>query len=73
MCFNKGENIRYISHLDILRLFQRAAVRAELPMSYSQGYNPHMLIGFACALPTGAMSEAEYGELTLAASLSAKK
>lgn len=69
MCFNKGENIRYISHLDILRLFQRAAVRAELPMSYSQGYNPHMLIGFACALPTGAMSEAEYGELTLSCEL----
>ena len=63
--FTKEENIRYISHLDILRMFQRAVKRAELPVSYSCGFNPHMLIGFACALPTGALSMAEYAEIRL--------
>ena len=63
--FTKEENIRFISHLDILRMFQRAVKRAELPVSYSLGFNPHMLIGFACALPTGAMSQAEYAEMRL--------
>lgn len=63
--FSKGENVKYISHLDVLRLFQRAVLRAELPIAYSQGYNPHMLIGFACALPVGVISSAEYMELKL--------
>lgn len=63
--FTKEENIRFISHLDILRMFQRAVKRAGLPVSYSLGFNPHMLIGFACALPTGAMSLAEYAEIRL--------
>ena len=61
--FTKGEPVKYISHLDILRLFQRAVMRAEVPILYSQGYNPHMLIGFACALPVGVTSQAEYAEL----------
>lgn len=61
--FTKEENIRYISHLDILRMFQRAIKRADLPISYSKGFNPHMLISFACALPTGAQSVAEYADV----------
>lgn len=63
--FSKCAPIKYISHLDILRMFQRAVKRSGLPVSYSQGFNPHMLLGFACALPTGAMSEAEYLEIRL--------
>ena len=63
--FSKSKNVKYISHLDVLRLFQRAVLRAELPIAYSQGYNPHMLIGFACALPVGVTSSAEYMELKL--------
>lgn len=61
--FTKEENIRYISHLDILRMFQRAIKRAALPVSYSKGFNPHMIISFACALPTGAQSLAEYADV----------
>lgn len=71
--FSKGEGVKYISHLDVLRLFQRAALRAELPVSYSQGYNPHMLIGFACALPVGVISSAEYMELKLAQEIAEEK
>ncbi len=51
----KGEKVKYISHLDMQRLFQRALRRAKLPCAYSQGFNPHMLVSFACALSRGRM------------------
>ena len=65
MRFSKGEEIKYISHLDLQRLFQRALRRAKLPCAYSQGFNPHMIISFACALPLGVCSSAEYAEIQL--------
>lgn len=61
----KGEKVKYISHLDMQRLFQRALRRAKLPCAYSQGFNPHMLVSFACALPVGVCSKAEYVEVVL--------
>ncbi len=61
----KGERVKYISHLDMQRLFQRALRRAKLPCAYSQGFNPHMLVSFACALPVGVCSKAEYAEVVL--------
>lgn len=61
----KGEKVKYISHLDMQRLFQRALRRAKLPCTYSQGFNPHMLVSFACALPVGVCSKAEYAEVVL--------
>lgn len=65
MRFSKDDSIKYISHLDMQRLFQRALRRAKLPCAYSQGFNPHLLIGFACALPVGVCSESEYVEFQL--------
>ncbi len=65
MRFSKGDEVKYISHLDIQRLFQRALRRAKLSCAYSQGFNPHMLISFACALPVGVCSNAEYVEVQL--------
>ena len=61
----KGEEIQYISHLDMQRLFQRALRRAKLPCAYSNGFNPHVLLSFACALPVGVCSNAEYAEVQL--------
>ena len=61
----KGEKVKYISHLDMQRLFQRALRRAKLPCAYSQGFNPHMLVSFACALPVSVCSKAEYAEVVL--------
>lgn len=61
----KGEQVKYISHLDMQRLFQRAMKRAKLPCAYSQGFNPHMLVSFAGALPVGVCSKAEYAEVVL--------
>ncbi len=65
MRFEKNEDVRFISHLDMQRLFQRALRRAKLPCQYSQGFNPHLLISFACALPVGVCSCAEYVEVQL--------
>lgn len=65
MRFEKGEDVKYISHLDMQRLFQRALRRAKLPCEYSKGFNPHLLISFACALPVGVCSTCEYVEVQL--------
>ena len=56
----KGEELRYVSHLDYANLFVRACKRAHLPMAYSEGFNPHMKVAFASALSLGAASDAEY-------------
>ena len=57
--FCKKGDLRYISHLDIVRLFQRAVRRANLPVSLSQGFTPHYKISFSNALKLGIESEGE--------------
>lgn len=54
---------KYISHLDLLRTFTRAIHRAELPVRYSQGFNPHQLITFSLPLPIGVTSETEFVDI----------
>ena len=61
--YTKGEEIKFISHRDLMRAFQRAIRRAELPMAYSQGFNPHMKISWGDALKVGTTSEGEYATL----------
>lgn len=61
--FEKGEQARYLSHLDIQRGLQRAIRRAGLPVLYSSGFNPHPLISFASALPVGVTGSLEVLEL----------
>lgn len=63
--FVKGPQVRFVSHLDVQRLFQRAFRRAKLPLAYSQGFNPHPLISFATALSVGMTSRSEYLDVTL--------
>lgn len=69
MRFLKGPEVRYISHLDIQRLFQRAVRRAKIPADYSKGFHPHMLLGFAGAMPLGLCSRGEYMEVQLEAEM----
>jgi len=57
--FSKKGLLKDISHLDIVRLFQRAVRRACLPVALSQGFNPHYKIGFGKALKLGIESESE--------------
>lgn len=61
----KGEEIRYISHLDYASAIERAIIRAKLSAAYSEGFNPHMKISFASALAVGVTSQAEYLDLEL--------
>ena len=56
----------YLSHLDMQRTLQRALRRADMPLVYSQGFNPHPLMAFAGALATGAESEREWFDVRLA-------
>ncbi len=61
--FKKGEEARYLSHLDFQRALQRLLRRAGLPLLYSAGFNPHPLISYASALPVGATGDCEAVEL----------
>lgn len=61
--FEKGENVRFLGHLDLMRTFQRIIRRAKLPIKYSEGYNPHQIISFAQPLSVGLISECEYLEM----------
>jgi radical SAM-linked protein len=64
--YAKRGRLRFTSHRDFSRAFERAIVRARVPMAYSSGFNPHPRISYAGASPTGAASEAEYVEIGLA-------
>jgi len=57
--FCRGEEIKFISRLDIMRLWQRALHRAEIPLTYSEGFNPRPRISLAAPLALGVTSEAE--------------
>jgi len=61
--FSKTGEMRFISHLDLMRLFQRALRRAGLPVNITKGFSPHLKIGIARALKLGAESDSE--ELTV--------
>lgn len=62
---SKDDEIRYISHLDYARAIERAVRRANLPVAYSEGFNPHMKIAFASAMAVGITSETEYLDIEL--------
>src|SRR3954453_18064797 len=64
--YAKRGRLRFTSHRDFSRAFERAVFRARLPMAYSSGFNPHPRISYAGAAPTGSASEAEYLELAMA-------
>jgi radical SAM-linked protein len=59
MTYAKLGNLRFIGHLDLQRLFERALRRTNLPLRYTQGFSPHMRINLASALPLGFIGEAE--------------
>ncbi len=57
--FSRGEEIKFISHLDIMRLWQRALNRAQIPLAYSEGFSPHPRLSLAAPLAVGVTSQAE--------------
>ena len=65
--FGKNSRLRFVSHLDLQRFFQRALNRTGLPIAFSQGFNPHPVMSFASALAMGWTSEYEVLDVKLAA------
>jgi radical SAM-linked protein len=63
--YAKRGRLRFSSHRDFARAFERALRRAEVPMAYSAGFHPHPKISYIGAAPTGVGSEAEYVEIAL--------
>ena len=68
--FYRGQEIKFTSHLDTLRMWQRALHRAEIPLAYSEGFSPHPRISLAAPLPTGITSEAELMDILCAKQVS---
>jgi radical SAM-linked protein len=63
--FTRGGEVKFISHLDLIRLWQRASQRARIPIAYSEGFSPHPRISLAAPLPIGVTSEAELMDIHL--------
>ena len=64
--FTKEGPVKYVGHLDTMRLFQRAIKVAGIPVAYSQGFSPHSLVYFALPLGVGVSSQGEYMEIITA-------
>jgi len=63
--FSRGPEVKFISHLDIMRLWQRALNRAGISLAYSEGFNPHPRLSLAAPLAVGVTSETELMDITL--------
>lgn len=68
--FEKTFRLRHIGHLDLMRTMQRALRRSGLPVAYSQGFNPHLLLNFAAPLSVGMSGKREIMEVPLSAEIS---
>ena len=71
--FGKQPRLRFISHLDLQRFFQRAVNRTGLPIAYTQGFNPHPVMSFGSALALGWTSEYEVIDIKLSAPMGRKR
>ena len=71
--YSKTGRLKYISHLDVNRLMQRALKRSGLPVWYTEGFNPHIYITFALPLALGLESFYEVMDFRLTAELSEKE
>jgi radical SAM-linked protein len=67
--FEKGETARWLGHLDILRTFERAIRRADLPIAFSSGFNPRERLAFASALSVGVTGAKEPMTIELVSSI----
>ena len=62
--------MKFVGHLDTMRYFQKALRRAELPVAFSGGYSPHMIMSFAVPLGVGMESLGDYFDLEMAEDMS---
>ena len=68
--FKKDGSLRFIGHLDVMRFFQKVMRRAQIPIAFTAGYNPHMIMSFASPLGIGLTSQGEYFDIELAGHIS---
>ena len=71
--FGKQPRLRFISHLDLQRFFQRALNRTGLPIAWTQGFNPHPILSFGSALALGWTSESEILDVKLSVPMGRKR
>lgn len=71
--FEKSDKIKYISHLDLNRAFQRAFNRAKLPVWHTEGFNPHLYLVFSNPLSVGYVGEREILDIRLNEDISLEK
>ena len=62
--YKRSDDAKFISHLDLMRTMNRALRRAEAPLQYTQGFNPHSIMTVALPLSVGITSECEYLDIT---------
>lgn len=67
--FRKYGAMKFIGHLDIMRYFQKAMRRADIPIAFTGGYSPHMIMSFANPLGVGVTSDGEYFDIELTESI----
>lgn len=70
--FRKYGILKYIGHLDVMRFFQKAMRRADIPIAFTGGYSPHMIMSFAQPLGLGVTSEGEYLDIELAGDITSE-
>jgi radical SAM-linked protein len=63
--FSRNDDIKFLSHLDLMRLWERAFRRAKLPLTYSEGFSPHPKISLAAPLAVGVTSQGELMDVWL--------
>lgn len=68
--FSKTGPLKFIGHLDVMRYFQKLFRRANIPVSYSEGFSPHQILSFSHPLPLGMESTGEYADIVLSDSIS---
>ena len=65
LSITKGEELRFLGHLDFLRTMERAVMRSEIPVAFSEGFNPHMKLSLDSALGVGVTADPLYLEIKL--------
>ncbi len=71
--FRKYGALRFIGHLDVMRFFQKVMRRAQIPIAFTSGYSPHMIMSFASPLGIGLTSDGEYFDIELTKSISSEE
>lgn len=71
--FRKYGVLRFIGHLDVMRYFQKAMRRADIPIAFTGGYSPHMIMSFAQPLGVGITSDGEYLDIELTEKISSRR